>query len=255
MAPKKKEAKTKKKKEELLRSLLEAGCHFGHKRDKTHPKARPFIFTFRQGVAIFDLLRTQQQLERASKFIEGLVKEGKKIVFVGTKRQAREIIREEAESCGMPYVVNRWLGGTITNWDQIKANSIDKLNQLVADWQEGRFKKRTKKEQAVIRREIARLEKLVGGLKQLKELPAALFVVDIKKEKTAIREARQRGVPVVAIVDSNADPTLVDYPICANDDAARSIQLLVSHLAKVVLAAKEAGDGQKRTAGESKKTA
>ena len=217
-----------------LKDLLEAGCHFGHKRSKTHPKAKQYLYTIRDGIAIFDLVKTREGLIKAKKFVSDLVKKGGKIVFVGTKRQARELVKEEAKRVGMPYVINRWLGGTITNWEEIKKNSIDKLRRLRQEWQEGKFQKRTKKEQAVIRREIARLERLIGGLSELDQLFDALFIVDIRREETAVREARRKGIPIVAIVDSNCDPTLVDYPIPANDDAVKSIQLLVREIGKAI---------------------
>lgn len=233
-APKKVKKTSSKKEEISLKDLLEAGCHFGHKRSKTHPKAKKYIFTIRDGIAVFDLAKTKEKLEEAKKFISDLIKKEKKIVFLGTKRQAREIVREEAKRVAMPYVVNRWLGGTITNWEEIKKNSIDKLNQLKKDWQEDKFKKRTKKEQALIRREINRLDQLVGGLSNLDKLFEALFIVDIGAEETAVKEARMKGIAIVAITDSNVDPNLVDYPIPANDDAARSIQLLVREIGKAI---------------------
>ncbi len=222
------------KREVSLKDLLEAGCHFGHKRSKTNPRVEDYIYTVRDGVVIFDLAKTKKELERAKKFITGLVKKDKKIVLLGTKRQVREIILEEAKRVGMPYVVNRWLGGTITNWSEIKKNSIDKFNQLKKDWESGKFKKRTKREQSVIRRETNRLEQLVGGLADLEELFDALFIVDIKVEETAVKEARAKGIPILAIIDSNCDPTLVDYPIPANDDAVKSIQLLVREIGKAI---------------------
>ena len=226
--------KKKAKSEISLKDLLEAGCHFGHKRSKTNPKIKQYIYLIRDGIAIFNLVQTKKCLEKATAFVKTTVAKGGKIVFIGTKRQAREIVKEEAKRVGMPYVVSRWLGGMITNWEEIKKNSIDKLNSLKKDWQEGKFKKRTKKEQAVIRREINRLEKIVGGVADLDELFTALFVVDVNQERTAIQEARQKGIPVIAIVDSNCDPSLIDYPIPANDDAAKSIQLLIREIGKAI---------------------
>lgn len=243
MTPKKqKEAKGSKpkakskqnKKEVTLEDLLEAGCHFGHKKAKVHPNAKKNIYVIKDGIAIFDLAKTKEKLDQAKDFVSKLTKKGAKIAFLGTKRQAREIVEEEAKRVGMPYITHRWLGGTITNWDQIKENSIDKLNELKKDWDEGRYEERPKKEQAVIRREITRLERLVGGIADLDEMFKALFIVDIEEEETAVKEARQKGIPIVAIVDSNADPDLVDYPIPANDDATRSIQLLVREIADAV---------------------
>jgi small subunit ribosomal protein S2 len=238
MAKKKKKTDKKVKKnksaEVTLKDLLEAGCHFGHKRAKVDPNAKKYIYTIKDGIAIFDLAKTKEKLDAAKEFVSELTKKGGKIVFVGTKRQAREIVREEAKRVGMPYITNRWLGGTITNWDQIKENSIDKLNELRKEWKDGKYDDRPKKEQAVIRREITRLERLVGGISDLEKIFAALFVVDIDHECTAISEASQKGIPVVAIVDSNSNPDLVDYPIPANDDATRSIQLLVREIADAV---------------------
>lgn len=232
--PKKKASSAKRQKSITLKDLLEAGCHFGHKRSKINPKVKPYIYVIRDGIAIFDLAKTKLGLDEAKKFIGTLVKKEAKIVFVGTKRQAREIVREEAKRVNMPYVTHRWLGGTITNWEEIKKNSIDKFNRLGKEWQEGKFKKRTKREQSLIKREIGRLEKIVGGLSELERLFDAMFIVDIKAEEAAVREARRKGIPVIAIVDSNCDPTLVDYPIVANDDASKSIQLIVEEIGKAI---------------------
>ncbi len=232
-----KEAKTKKQdksKEVTLEDLLEAGCHFGHKKSKVNPNAQKNIYMIKDGIAVFDLAKTKQKLDQAKEFVSRITKKGGKMVFLGTKRQAREIIREEAKRVGMPYINNRWLGGTITNWEQIKENSIDKLNELRKDWKEGKYDDRPKKEQAVVRREITRLERLVGGIADLDKLFDALFVVDVSHELTAIKEANRKGIPVIAIVDSNSNPNLVDYPIPANDDATRSIQLLVREIADSV---------------------
>ncbi len=231
---KKSSIKKKKNAEVILRDLLEAGCHFGHKKSKVNPSAKKNIYAIKDGIAIFDLAKTKAKLDAAKEFVSKVTKKGGKVVFLGTKRQAREIVREEAKRVGMPFITNRWLGGTITNWDQIKENSIDKLNELKKDWKEGRYEDRPKKEQAVIRREITRLERLVGGIADLDELFDAVFVVDIDHESTAVKEANQKGVPVVAIVDSNSNPDLVEYPIPANDDATRSIQLLVREIANAV---------------------
>jgi len=244
MAKKKKQAKAKKPKAEkkkqdkstevTLKDLLEAGCHFGHKKSKVNPSAKKNIYAIKDGIAIFDLAKTKAKLDEAKKFVNKITKKDGKVVFLGTKRQAREIVREEAKRAGMPFITNRWLGGTITNWDQIKENSIDKLNDLRKDWKEGRYEERPKKEQAVIRREITRLERLVGGIADLDELFDAVFVVDIDHESTAVKEANQKGIPIIAIVDSNSNPDLADYPIPANDDATRSIQLLVREIADSV---------------------
>lgn len=216
-----------------LKDLLEAGCHFGHQSRRWNPKMKPFIYLKRGGVHIFDLAQTAERLQQAMEFVRDLVSQGKTIVFVGTKRQAAAIIKEEAEKCGMPYVAGRWLGGTITNWEQIK-KSIDKLLDLEEKKEKGEFKKYTKKENLLIDREINRLTRFFGGLKKLKKIPDAVFVVDVKKETAVVRETAKKGVKVVAIVDSNADPDLVDYVIPANDDAVRSIKLIVSKISEAV---------------------
>lgn len=227
-----------------LRKMLEAGCHFGHRVSKTHPKIRPFLYGARGGIQIFDLIKTAQQLKKAGEFIAEFVEKGGKIVFVGTKRQARELVREVATECDMPYVVERWLGGTITNWEQIHQR-IEYLNRLREDYQKGVYKKRTKKEQADLRREIARLEKNFGGLKSLDSLPECLFIVDTVREKTAVVEANKKGVKTVAIVDSNADPTLIDYPIPANDDAKKSISFILGWIKEVIKGSKVGKEEEK----------
>lgn len=233
-ATKKSVAKKEVSSDSILKELLEAGCHFGHKRSRIDSKVKPYVYTIRDGIVIFDLFKTKEQIDKAKEFISKLVKEDKKIAFLGTKRQAREIVREEAKRVGMPFVVNRWLGGTITNWEEIKKNSIDKYNRLKKEMAEGKYKKRTKREQSLIRKEINRLEKIIGGLSNLDKIFDAMFVVDLKMEETAVKEARIKGIPIIAIVDSNCDPTLADYPIVANDDAAKSIQLLVNEIGKSI---------------------
>ncbi|OIN88728.1 30S ribosomal protein S2 [Candidatus Beckwithbacteria bacterium CG_4_10_14_0_2_um_filter_47_25] len=225
--------KVKKQPEYLisLEELLEAGCHFGHQGRRWNPKMKPYIYAKKEGVHIFDLEKTAAGLARAMVFVRDLVSEGKKIVFVGTKRQAAPIIAEEAVKAGLPFINMRWLGGTITNWEQIK-KGITRLSELETKKQKGELKKYTKKENVLFNREIDKLNRFVGGLRSLTDLPAAIFVVDVKKEIAAVREARKTGISVVALVDSNTDPDLVDYVIPANDDAVRSIKLIVSKLAQ-----------------------
>jgi len=225
--------KVKKQPEYLisLEELLEAGCHFGHQGRRWNPKMKPYIYAKKEGVHIFDLEKTAVGLARAMVFVRDLVSEGKKIVFVGTKRQAAPIIAEEAVKAGLPFINMRWLGGTITNWEQIK-KGIARLSELETKKQKGELKKYTKKENVLFNREIDKLNRFVGGLRSLTDLPAAIFVVDVKKEIAAVREARKTGISVVALVDSNTDPDLVDYVIPANDDAVRSIKLIVSKLAQ-----------------------
>ncbi|HUV47092.1 MAG TPA: 30S ribosomal protein S2 [Candidatus Bathyarchaeia archaeon] len=216
-----------------LKDLLEAGCHFGHQSGRWQPKMQPFIWGAKEGVHIFDLVKTAAFLREACLAVQDLVSEGKTIVFIGTKRQAQAIIKEEATKAGISYVINRWLGGTITNWEQIK-KSLDKLKEMRDKKEKGDYEKYTKKENVLIDREITRLARFFDGLVDLKQPPDALFIVDVKKEIAAVREANKKGIKVFAIVDSNADPDLVDYVIPANDDAVRSIKLIVAKIAQAV---------------------
>jgi small subunit ribosomal protein S2 len=216
-----------------LKDLLEAGCHFGHQARRWNPKMEPYIYLKREGVHIFDLGITAKKLKEAMEYVRDLSAQGKTIVFVGTKRQAAPIVKEEAEKCGTPYVSVRWLGGTMTNWEQIK-KSLDRLKDLEKQKKAGEFKKYTKKENLLIDREVDKLERFFGGLRTLKNIPEAVFVVDVKKEIAVIKEARHKGVTVVGMVDTNTDPNLVDYMIPANDDAVSSIKLVVAKMAEAV---------------------
>jgi len=216
-----------------LRDLVEAGCHFGHQVRRWNPKAAPFIWKAREGVHILDLIKTQKYLRDACLAARDLVTQGGTILFVGTKRQAGDIIKEEATKAGMPYVNIRWLGGTLSNWDQI-SKSIEKLIDMKKNRAAGEFKKYTKREQVMLDKEIVRLEYLFGGIENLKDIPDALFIVDSKKEKITVKEAKQEHLKIFAIVDSNADPTEIDWPIPANDDAIRSIKIIVTEFAKAV---------------------
>jgi len=218
-----------------LKDLLDAGAHFGHQSHRWHPHMEPYIYDVRDGVHVFDLVKTKEGLEKAIEFVRKTASLGGEIIFVGTKRQAQAIVKEEALKADMPYISERWMGGIITNWDHIKL-SIEKLKDLKEKKEAGEFKKYTKKENILIDREIARLERFFGGLADLEDLPAAIFVIDVKKEKAAVREAAKKEIPVVAIVDSNSDPNLVDYVIPANDDAVGSIKLITE---KIGLAAQE----------------
>lgn len=234
-----------------LKDLLEAGCHFGHQAQRWHPKMSPYLYGVRQGVHVFDLAKTKEGLEKALEFIKETTANGGKVIFVGTKRQAQGIIKEEAQKAKMPFITERWLGGLITNWENIK-KSIDKLKELKAQKETGELKRYTKKENLLIDREIARLQRFFGGLVDLEELPAALFVVDVKKEKAAVREAAKKKIKVVAIVDSNSDPDLVDLVIPANDDAVGSIKLIVETIGR---AAKEGREIFEKKQKELKKSA
>jgi len=222
-----------------LKDLLEAGAHFGHQAKRWNPKMKPYLFGVRNGVHIFDLVKTKEGLEKAVDFVKNLTAEGGVIVFVGTKRQAAEIVKEEAKKAGVPHVWERWLGGTITNWEQIK-KSIEKLVEMKEKREKGEYKEFTKKENILIDREIARLERFFGGLVGIKELPSAIFVVDTKKEEAAVKEAKKKGITVVAVVDSNSDPDLVDYVIPGNDDAVGAIKLMVGTIAEAAREGRQA---------------
>ncbi|MFZ5366223.1 MAG: 30S ribosomal protein S2 [Patescibacteria group bacterium] len=216
-----------------LKELLEAGCHFGHQTVRWNPKMKPYIFEAREGIHIFDLAKTKEGLEAASAFVKATAAKGGKILFVGTKRQAREIIEKTAKEVKMPYVSQRWLGGTLTNFEQIQ-KSLEKLETLKREKEEGKYKEYTKKENLLIDREIERLEKFFGGLSSLEKLPEAVFVVDVKTEAGAVREASRKEIPTVGIVDTNSDPDLVDYVIPANDDAQKSIELIVGVIGEAI---------------------
>lgn len=219
-----------------LKDLLNAGSHLGHKVSKTHPKARDFIYGQKDGVEVMDLVKTLEMLDKACNFIYNQKRNNKQIVLVGTKRQAREIVRRVAMDAGVPYVTDRWLGGTITNWDQIKKD-IKKLNDLKEGMEKGKFTENTKKELSMMNKEIARLEKIVGGLTGLDKLFDILFVVDAGFEKTAVKEAKLRNVRTVAISDTDANPFKVDFAIPANDDSTKSVALIVEEIGRAIKAA------------------
>lgn len=221
-----------------LKDLLESGAHFGHQSARWHPKMKPYLYTIRDGVHIFDLAKTKESLEEACQFVHQLAAKGGKIVFVGTKRQAAPIVKEEAKKAGMPWVTERWLGGTITNWEQI-GKRVKRLLEMKEKREQGEYKKYTKKEQILLDREINRLDKFLGGLVDLDQLPEAIFVVDIKREETAVREARRKNIPIVAMVDSNSNPTLVDRVIPTNDDAVGAIKFVVEKVAAAAKKGKE----------------
>ena len=205
--------------------LLKNGAHFGHRKSKKHPKMDEFIFTIRNEVAIIDLQKTQEKLEQAIEFIKNLLADKKKILFVGTKKQAKDKTKEVAESLGQPYVNNRWLGGTLTNFEVIRRN-LQKLLTLEAKKAAGDFSKYTKKERLLLNQQIDKLNLTVGGLRGLDKLPDAVFIFDVKTEDTAKREAIRKKLPLVAVVDADSDPTGVDYVIPANDDAISSVNYI-----------------------------
>lgn len=217
-----------------LKELLEAGCHFGHQSRRWNPKMEQYIYTKREGVHIFDLAQTGKKLEEAMTKVRELVSQKQQIIFVGTKRQASAIIKEEASRCEMPYVAVRWMGGMVTNWDQLK-RSLDKLLDLEKRKAAGEYKKYTKRENVLIDRQIDKLNRFLGGLRSLNNLPAAIFVVDVKKEIAAVREARFKEMLVIGIADTNADPDLLDLAIPANDDAVASIKYIVSKISQAAI--------------------
>jgi small subunit ribosomal protein S2 len=221
-----------------MKQLLEAGVHFGHQTRRWNPKMAEYIFTERNGIYIIDLQKTVRKIEEAYSFIRDVVMEGGSILFVGTKKQAQDAIKEEAERCDQFYVNNRWLGGMLTNFKTIR-KSIDRLNELKKLEEEGVFEVLPKKEVTKLRLEMEKLEKNLGGIVEMKKLPAALFIVDPKKERNAILESRKLGIPIVAIVDTNCDPDEVDYVIPGNDDAIRAIKLISSKIAEAVIEAKQ----------------
>ena len=221
-----------------MKALLEAGVHFGHQTRRWNPKMAPYIFTERNGIYIIDLAKTVKKMEEAYNFVRQLAEDGQTILFVGTKKQAQEAIREEAQRCGQYYVNARWLGGMMTNFKTMRTR-VDRLNQLKTMQADGTFDMLPKKEVMKHMGEIAKLEKYLGGVTEMKKLPGALFIVDTRKERNAIAEAHKLGIPVVAIADTNCDPDEIDYVIPGNDDAIRAIKLISSIMANAVLEGKQ----------------
>lgn len=217
-----------------MKALLETGVHFGHRTRRWHPKMDKYIFTERKGVHIIDLQQTLESLETVTDLIQDTVAAGGELLFVGTKRQAQATIAREAERCGMPYVTLRWLGGTLTNWQTIRQR-IDYLHNLEARRERGDFELLPKKEALEKEREIEKLNQRFGGIKEMRELPELMFVVDIQREATAVAEADKLGIPIIAMVDTNCDPDPIDYVIPANDDAIRAIRLITHEIADAAL--------------------
>jgi len=222
----------------LMKHLLESGVHFGHQTRRWNPKMSRYIFTERNGIHIIDLQKTVRNISKALSFVREVTSQGGKILFVGTKKQAKLAISEEAKKCGMPYVDQRWLGGTLTNFKTIKPR-IDYLNKLEAMEKNGEIAKMIKKEQAVIRRELFRLRKFFGGISHMSSIPDALFVVDIKREESAVKEAKILNIPIIAILDTNCDPDNIDFPIPGNDDAIRAVKLISSYIANACIEGQE----------------
>lgn len=216
-----------------IKELLESGVHFGHQTKRWNPKMKPFIFDARNGIHIIDLSKTLAQLEAACDFLSETVRKGGKVVFVGTKKQAQQCVKDTAKECGQFFVTERWLGGTLTNYNTIKT-SIKRLKEIEKMDADGTLANYGKQEQAVIRREAGRLQKYFDGIRAMDKIPAAMFVVDIKREHNAIAEARKLKLPIVAVVDTNCDPDLVDFPIAANDDAIRSIRMILATVGQTI---------------------
>jgi small subunit ribosomal protein S2 len=217
-----------------IKDLLEAGVHFGHQTRRWNPKMKPFIFKEQNGIYIIDLRKTVEQLKKAYQVLATLAAEGKTVIFVGTKRQARDSVREDAERCEMYYVNERWLGGTLTNFKTIR-QSLDRLDDLEAMERDGRLEQLSKKERLEVEKQKKRLLKVLAGIRKMRKLPACLIVMDTKKEAIAIREARKLGIPLIGLVDTNSDPDDLDYAIPANDDAIRSIKLFTKVLSDAII--------------------
>lgn len=218
--------------------LFTAGSHLGHKLSKTNPKALEYVYAAKDGVQVWDLPKTYELLEKACNFVYKMAKEGKTILFLGTKRQAKEVVRKVAMECDMPYVTNRWLGGTISNWEQIR-RSIRTMNQLKTTLEKGKTEEATKKEISLMKKELARSEKTLGGLANIDKLFDVVFLVDPGVEKTALKEALGKNIPVVGLVDTDSNPHSLDFPIPANDDSAKSITILVEEIGKAIGLAKK----------------
>ena len=232
-----------------MKQLLEAGVHFGHQTRRWNPKMAPYIFTERNGIYIIDLQKTVKKLEEAYNFVRDLSAEGKSVLFVGTKKQAQESIREEATRAGAFYVNARWLGGMLTNFTTIRTR-IQRLAQLRKMEEDGTFDLLPKKEVSKLQLEIEKLEKFLGGVKNMNKLPQALFIVDPRKERIAVSEARKLNIPIVAIVDTNCDPDEIDYVIPGNDDAIRAVKLIAGAMADAVLEGRQ-GEQVEETAEEA----
>lgn len=216
-----------------LAQLLESGVHFGHQTRRWNPKMSPYIYTSRNGVHIIDLVQTAQLIEEAYSFVRTASEQGRKFLFIGTKRQAAGIIAQEASRCGSYYVNQRWLGGMLTNWATIKTR-VDRLKDLERRQETGALDLLPKKEASVLRREMEKLQKYLGGIKAMRKLPDVVLIVDLRREYNAVQECQKLGIPIVSLLDTNCDPDQVDIPIPANDDAIRSIKLIVGRLADAI---------------------
>jgi len=234
-----------------LDALLQAGAHFGHLTRRWNPKMKPYIFMERNGIHILDLKKTQESIDSAFNAVSNIVAEGKKALFVGTKAQARDVVREAAHHCNANYVTERWLGGMLTNFTTIR-KSVKRLTNIEKMETDGTFENITKKERLFLTRERDKLQEVLSGIVEMSRLPGIIFVVDIKKESIAVKEAKRLAIPVVAIVDTNTDPDPIDYPIPANDDALKSIQLIANAMAEAVLDGVERSSAKKAAEAEEK---
>ncbi|HLM84493.1 MAG TPA: 30S ribosomal protein S2 [Candidatus Bathyarchaeia archaeon] len=232
--------------------LLKAGVHFGHKSSRWNPKMKEYVFGVKNNIHIIDLEKTMELFQKALDFLRTTTENGGRILFIGTKPQARHLIEAAAEALEMPYVKNRWLGGTFTNFNEIKRR-IKYLNDRENLAESDEIKRYTKYEQSQIKKEIARMNEKMGGIKKMEKLPQAIFLVDIKENALAVKEARSAGIPTVALVDTNTDPTLVDFPIPANDDALSAIKYILGIIAKNIAQAKQKAQSEKKEAKENKK--
>jgi small subunit ribosomal protein S2 len=242
-----------------IEDLLLSGAHFGHLTRRWNPKMKKYIFMERNGIHIIDLKKTHGLLLDAGNSIANLIAEGRSVLFIGTKKQAKEVVKNEASRCGMNYVTERWLGGMLTNFSTIR-KSIKRLNSIIKMETDGTFEVLQKKERLMLTREKGKLEKVLGGISTMNKLPGAIFLIDVKKEHIAVDEARKLGIQIYAIVDTNCDPELIDFPIPANDDAVKSIELITRVIADSIIEAKQTADMKKmrrdeEIAAESKRSA
>ena len=219
---------------ELIKQFLEAGVHFGHKVSRWNPKMKKFIFGARSGIYIIDLEKTEEQLNKARDFLQEIISKGEMVLFVGTKKQIQDIVQQEAIRCGMYYVSERWPGGLLTNFSTIKKR-IGRLKDIEKMKEDGTFEKFTKKEVAGLEKELNKLKKNFAGIVQMEKMPKAIYIVDTKKEETAIREAKRLSIPIIGLIDTNSDPNLVAFPVPGNDDASKSVRLITSLIADTVI--------------------
>ncbi|MBU8906985.1 30S ribosomal protein S2 [Desertibacillus haloalkaliphilus] len=236
-----------------MKQLLEAGVHFGHQTRRWNPKMDRYIFTERNGIYIIDLQKTVKKVEEAYNFVRDLAADGGKVLFVGTKKQAQDSVRDEAQRCGMFYINQRWLGGTLTNFETIQKR-IARLKDLEKMQEDGTFDVLPKKEVILLKKEMDRLEKFLGGIKEMDGIPDALFIIDPRKERIAIAEAHKLNIPIVAIVDTNCDPDEIDYVIPGNDDAIRAVKLLTGKMADAIIEANQGEEGQEVAEEETEET-